>query len=289
MTGYGKGQLSDSFGVISIEIKSLNHRYFDFSAKVPRGYVFLEEKLKDIVRKKVIRGKCDVILNVEGFDHLENVCVNNEVADAYFNALVDLKRQYNLVDEISISLLSRFPDVLVADKLELDEGLFTSKVENVLNLALDDLIMMRKREGQMLKIDIGSRLDLVLSIVNDIEHRIPDILNSYKYKLKQNINDFINDEKLVIDENRILTEIAIFADKIAVDEETVRIKSHIDQFRNLLESDGEVGRRMDFLVQELNREVNTIGSKVQDVNISSMIVELKVQLEKIREQVQNIE
>ncbi len=289
MTGYGKSQLSDSLGVISIEIKSLNHRYFEFSAKVPKGCVFLEEKVRDIVRTKLIRGKCDVILNIEGFDHLKNVSVNHEAAGAYFRALADLKKQYNLVDDMSLSLLSKFQDVLVADKLQLDENLLTSKVAETTNLALDDLIMMREKEGQRLKIDIGSRLDLIFSIVNDIEKRMPDILNSYKCRLRQSISEFINEEKLTIDENRILTEVAIFADKTAIDEETVRIKSHIDQFRSLLESDGEVGRKMEFLVQELNREVNTIGSKVQDVDISSMIVELKVQIEKIREQVQNIE
>lgn len=289
MTGYGISQVLDVIGNISIEIKSVNSRYLELSVKTPKGYSFLEDNIKSIIKKRVHRGKFDVFLNIEGVTSCEEISINHDIAQMYLKALNDLKEKYGLIDDISVSLLSKYPEVLTITKKHQDEDLIIEKISDVLSVTIDKLIMMREQEGQKLKLDISSRLDLIFSIIENIENEMPKIIEEYKKKLIKNINDFVNEEKFCVDENRILTEIAIFADKIAIDEETVRIKSHISQFKLLLESNNEVGRKMDFLVQELNREINTIGSKVHDIDVSNMIIEVKAQLEKIREQVQNIE
>ncbi|MCM1478536.1 MAG: YicC family protein, partial [Muribaculaceae bacterium] len=273
---------------ILVEIKSVNHRYFEFSARVPRAYGYLEEKLKTFLQGKVSRGKVEVgvtVYNIEGKDAL--IEVNSSIAKGYVDALRKANETLELKDDITLSNLIRLPDIFNVIKNTEDEEVIWNDVKTAAEEALSNFVAMRETEGLKMREDVEQRLDYIESLVEKVEERSPMVTEAYRERLFGKLTEVLNDKK--IDEQRILTEAAIFSEKTAVDEETVRLKSHINQFRGLLEINEPVGRKLDFLIQEFNRESNTIGSKAQDVEITKIVVELKSEIEKIREQIQNIE
>lgn len=288
MTGYGKSeQTIDSLNV-TVEIKSVNHRYFEFSARVPREYGFLEEKLKKYCNSLITRGKVECYVSVEDLEEREmEVNVNETLAAGYVKALKELSERFGLKDDISAVTLSRYPDVITLHKASEDEERIWNAVKTVAETAVSKFIEMRETEGSKLRGDILSRADYIIECVEFIEGRSPETVREYNEKLKQLMKELLGDA--AVDEQRLLNEAAIYADKIAVDEETVRLRSHISQLREFMNSSEAIGRKLDFLVQEINREANTIGSKAQDVDIAKKVIAIKAEVEKIREQVQNIE
>ncbi len=290
MTGYGRSQAVVDTMNITVELKSVNHRYFEFNSRVPRNYGFLDEKLKSYIGSRVSRGKVECYVSIENLEDDEiEILVNHSLAQSYLKALKDLaeRNELNLRDDLALSSLARYNDIFTVHKQEADEEKIWSAVKSVAEIAVDKFILMRETEGEKLKSDVLSRANLILDKVSVIEQRSPETVKEYNDKLLARINEFLSDVQ--VDEQRLLTECAIFADKIAVAEETVRLRSHIDQLRQFLESDEAVGRKTDFLVQEMNREANTIGSKAQDVTIARNVIDIKAEIEKIREQIQNIE
>lgn len=290
MTGYGRAQASVGSMNITVEIKSVNHRYFEFSSRIPRNYGFLEEKLKSFVNSLVSRGKIECYVSVENLEDGEvEILVNHSLASSYLKALNDLADRYdcNLRDDLALSSLIRYNDIFTVHKQEADEEKIWEAVKSVTEAAVSKFISMRAAEGEKLKSDVLSRAQTILEKVAEIEKRSPETVTEYNNKLLARINEFLGEVQ--VDEQRLLTECAIFADKIAVAEETVRLRSHIDQLRAFLDSDDAIGRKTDFLVQEMNREANTIGSKAQDVEIARNVIDIKAEIEKIREQIQNIE
>lgn len=288
MTGYGRAEQTLHDRKITVELRSVNNRYLDCSVRMPRLYLFAEDAIKTKVQQNISRGKVDVFITLDSSaaDRLK-VTVNRAVADGYHAALKELASTYNLQDDISVSLLSRFPDVLLAEKAEEDSEAVAKDICEVLDLALADFNQMRTREGQRLSDDITSRAASIESMVSFVEERSPQTVSEYRARLEERMREVLENTQL--DPARILTEAAIFADKVAVDEETVRLRSHIAQLREMLSKGGAIGRKLDFLIQEFNREANTIGSKCNDIQISRQVVDIKAEIEKIREQVQNIE
>ena len=288
MTGYGRAEQTLHDRKITVELRSVNNRYLDCSVRMPRLYLFAEDAIKTKVQQNISRGKVDVFITLDSSaaDRLQ-VTVNRAVADGYHAALKELASTYNLQDDISVSLLSRFPDVLLAEKAEEDSEAVAKDICEVLDLALADFNQMRTREGQRLSDDITSRAASIESMVSFVEERSPQTVSEYRTRLEDRMREVLENTQL--DPARILTEAAIFADKVAVDEETVRLRSHIAQLREMLSKGGAIGRKLDFLIQEFNREANTIGSKCNDIQISRQVVDIKAEIEKIREQVQNIE
>lgn len=288
MTGYGRAiELVDGMN-ITVEIKSVNHRYFEFSSKLPRSYGFLDEKLKSFFMGKLTRGKMECYVQIETVEEPDTVIsVNHPLVKGYLDAYKELSETYGIENDIKISNLARVSDIFAVRKLAADEDKIWAAVSEVAQAALDGFVSMREREGERLKADVLSRLQTIIENVGYIESRSPETVKEYNEKLLARLRELLADAH--IDEQRILTEAAIFADKIAVAEETVRLRSHISQMRSFLEADEAVGKKMDFLVQEMNREANTIGSKAQDVEIARRVVSIKAEIEKIREQIQNIE
>ncbi len=273
---------------IMVEIKAVNHRFFEFSSRIPRTYGYLEEKIKGYVQQRVSRGKVDVnvtIYNVEGSD--ASVKINYDLAAQYVDALRGIQDELDLTDDLSLSSICRFSDIFVITKAEEDEEEIVQNVKTVLEEALDNFILMRQTEGERLKADLLNKLDSIRENVAKVEERSPKTVSEYRERLYQKMCEVLKDTR--VDEQRILTEAAIFAEKVAVDEETVRLKSHIAQFGQILQSEEPIGRKLDFLVQEMNREANTIGSKAQDLLLAHLVVDIKSDIEKIREQIQNIE
>ena len=290
MTGYGRFQSKVDSMNITVELKSVNHRYFEFNSRVPRNYGFLDEKLKSYIGSRVSRGKVECYVSVENLEDDEiQILVNHSLAQSYLGALRELadRNELNLRDDLAMSSLARYNDIFTVHKQEADEDKIWNAVKTVAEKAVDKFIEMRETEGNKLKNDVLSRADLILQKVSVIEERSPQTVKEYNDKLLARINEFLSDVQ--VDEQRLLTECAIFADKVAVAEETVRLRSHIDQLRQFLDSNEAVGRKTDFLVQEMNREANTIGSKAQDVTIARCVIDIKAEIEKIREQIQNIE
>ncbi len=290
MTGYGRAQDTIDSISITVELKSVNHRYFEFNSRVPRNYGFLEEKLKSYVASRVSRGKVECYVSVENLedDNVE-ILVNHSLASSYLSALKELaeRNELNLRDDLALSSLARYNDIFTVHKTEADEEKIWNAVKTVAETAVTKFIEMRQDEGEKLKNDVLSRIDIILSKVKEIEIRSPETVKEYNDKLLSRINEYLSNVQ--IDEQRLLTECAIFADKVAVAEETVRLRSHIDQLRQFMDSTESIGRKIDFLVQEMNREANTIGSKAQDVTIARNVIDIKSEIEKIREQIQNIE
>ena len=288
MTGYGRHQQTVDTKNITVEIKSVNHRYFDFSSRTPRIYGFLDEKLKSYVQSRVSRGKIECYVQV---DNLEDdsvvVEINHSLAKGYVDAFKTLSEEYAIDNNLNAGILARFNDVLLIRKEEADEEKIWNAVKSVAQVAVDKFVAMREIEGEKLCQDICSRADLILSKVEYVESRSPETVKEYTQKLLARMQDVLG--SVNVDETRILAEAAIYADKIAVAEETVRLRSHIEQLKGFFESDEAIGRKMDFLVQEINREANTIGSKACDVEIARCVLDIKSEVEKIREQVQNIE
>ena len=288
MTGFGRCETEVNGRRITVEMKSVNHRYFEFSCRTSRGYSFLEDKLKKYVSTKVARGKVDMYVSVtESEDSEVNVTINKPLASGYVNAIKTLATEYNIPDDLSVSVLSRYSDIFQIHKEEQDEEQVFNDVKVALDVALDGFLSMREAEGEKLKDDVLSRVDTIMSIVSEIEERSPLTVEEYRQKLTKRITDMLSGAQ--IDEQRILTEAAIFADKVAVDEETVRLRSHFEQMKTFFETGAPIGRKLDFIVQEMNREANTIGSKVTDSVLAHKVVDIKSEIEKIREQIQNIE
>lgn len=288
MTGFGRFEGTTSGRTITVEIKTVNHRFFDFSCRTNRGYGFLEERLKGFISDYVSRGKVDVFVCVSEDENTESIVeINYSLASGYVNALHELAQKYNLKDDISVSLLSKYNDVLTVRKPSEDEEKVWLLVKECAEKAVSGLIAMREKEGGKLKEDVLSRCKTIISLVEYVEERSPKLVEEYRQKLMVRMQEILNGVEA--DEQRILTEAAIFADKTAVAEETIRLRSHIYQIREMLESAMPIGRKLDFIVQEMNREANTIGSKVSDADLAHIVVEIKAEIEKIREQIQNIE
>lgn len=288
MTGYGREQVLVGTREILVEIRSVNHRYYEFNSRTPRAYGYLEEKLKSFLNGKISRGKVEVlvsIFNQEGTDAC--IEVNKTIAKEYVDALREAGSELGLSDDLALSNIMRLSDIFTVKKVTESEEEIWNAVKQVAEVALDKFVSMREVEGVKMKEDILSRLDFIEKTVADIENRSPNVTEAYRERLYNKVKEILEDQN--VDEGRLLTEVAIFSEKTAVDEETVRLKSHIEQFRKLMEINEPVGRKLDFLIQEMNREVNTTGSKCQDLTITKMVVDLKSEIEKIREQIQNIE
>ncbi len=288
MTGFGRAHEIISGKEIIVEIRSVNHRYFEFSARLPRTYSYLEEKLKTKLSNHISRGKVEISLSVfrtEGTD--AKISVNETVAKGYIDALNEANSTLELNNDLSLSHLLRLSDIFTVVKTVEDEDEIWSIISPLVEQAVEKFVDMRTIEGSKMYDDISSRLDFIEKSVEVIKEQSPVTTANYREKLFLKLKDLLADNN--IDEQRILTEAAIFSEKTAVDEETVRLTSHISQFRELLKSTEPIGRKLDFLVQEVNREVNTIGSKAQDIEITKIVVDLKSEIEKIREQIQNIE
>lgn len=288
MTGYGRSQQQLGGYDILLEIRSVNHRYFEFSCKTPRMYGYLEDRLKAFVQERVSRGKIQVNLYLQRLDGGDEViAVNRAVAQGYLQALREVRAELDVDDDIALSDIARLPDVFAVRRAQEDPEAVWSLVAQVAEAAVDEFLAMRAAEGERMKDDILARAQAVLSYVAKIEAAAPQTVSAYRDRLYAKLQELLGDRQ--IDEGRLLTEAALFADKVATDEETVRLRSHVASLEEILAGGEAVGRKLDFLVQEFNREANTIGSKCSDVAISRLVVEMKSEIEKMREQVQNIE
>lgn len=288
MTGYGRFEGVIGTRQVIFEIKAVNHRFFELQCRVPRGYGFLEEAVKELVSKYVSRGKVDVYVSLEADENVAaEVKINHSLASGYVKALKELCSTYGLSDDISVSLLSRYSDIFTVSKAPEDEEAVCAIVREAGEKAIADFISMREREGEKLAADVLEHGKAIISLVSEIEERSPVTVEEYRTKLYERLREVLQDTS--IDPQRMLTEAAIFADKTAVNEETVRLRSHYSQLEDLLSKSEPVGRKLDFIVQEMNREANTTGSKVCDTVLAHKVVDIKAEIEKIREQIQNIE
>lgn len=288
MTGFGRGHKVLNGRDITVEIRSVNHRYYEFSSRLPRSLNYVEERLKSLLQGRISRGKVEVSVllnNVEAAD--EKITINRDVVREYIEALRSVKEEFGLTDDLALSNVLRIPDAFTVVKTETDEEQLWEDIKSTAEEALEHFISMRENEGARMKQDVLSRLVKIEEWVGVVETRSPQVVEDYRKRLYDKMCEVLSSSN--IDENRILLEAGIFSEKTAVDEETVRLRSHIAQFRSMLESGEPVGRKLDFLVQEMNRETNTIGSKVQDIEVTRIVVDQKSEIEKIREQIQNIE
>ena len=288
MTGYGRAVETVNGREFTVEIRSVNNRYLDCSVKLPRIISFAEDAVKQLVKTMVSRGKVDVFISVssEAADDVQ-VSLNRPVLEGYLNAMRLMAQEYGVRDDISVTSLARMPEVLLVEKPQMDEQQLQADLLGVVSTALQAYDAMRVREGAALEADLRGRAATILELVSKVEQASPQTVNDYRARLENKLREVL--ENTAIDESRILTEAAIFADKVAVDEETVRLRSHLEQMDQMLSGSGGVGRKLDFLLQEMNREANTTGSKCSDVRIARIVVDIKAELEKIREQTQNIE
>ena len=288
MTGYGRSVQTVNGREFTVELHSVNNRYLDCSVKLPRSLSFAEDAVKQAVKNTVSRGKVDVFLSVrsEGAADVQ-VSLNKPMVEGYLAAMEQMAREYGVERDISVSLLSRMPEVFTVEKSAQDEEQLLADLMTVVTAALESSDTMRAAEGRALEADLRGRGNTVLGLVAQVEAGSGQTVSDYRQRLENKLREVL--ANTAIDESRILTEAAIFADKVAVDEETVRLRSHLDQMDKMLNQGGPIGRKLDFLLQEMNREANTIGSKCSDVRLSRIVVEIKAELEKIREQTQNIE
>jgi len=288
MTGYGRNEAIVGGKKILCEIKSVNHRYSDYSIKVPKYYGFLEDKVREFASKYISRGKVDIYIQVESYEEADkDIVVNKELAKAYLEALKSLRDEFGLRDDISVMSVSRYPDIFVQERKEEDEEALWSNVETVLEAAVVSFVQMREREGERIQKDLENRVRYMKTLAEKIGSRSEETVKEYRERLYEKIKEVLEDRE--IDDARVLTEVAIFADKVAVNEEMVRLNSHFEEFFTITSSNQPAGRKLDFLIQEINREINTTGSKASDIEIAKLVVELKGETEKLREQIQNIE
>ena len=288
MTGYGRGQATVEGMDITVEIKSVNHRYYEYTSRLPRTYGFLDDKLKSYLQGSISRGKVDVYVSIDIVDAPgSEVAVNYALAEGYLRGLRALAERYGLRDDITVANLARYPDILTVRKAAEDEEKIWEAVRRVADMALERFLQMREREGARMREDVLNRRRTILEAVAVVEERSPQTVKEHMDKVEARMRELL--DTATVDEQRLLTEAALFADKIAVAEETVRLRSHLDQLEHMLDSGEPVGRKLDFLVQEINREANTIGSKSQDVQLARVVVDIKAEIEMIREQIQNIE
>ncbi len=288
MTGYGRNEAIIGPKKITVEIKSVNHRFSDYNIKVPRAYGFLEDKVRVKASEAIARGKVDVYVSIESIGESDKiVTVNKELAENYITALRELCKEFNIADDISASTVAQFSDIFRSEQKRDDEEELYKAVEQVMIPALEAFLAMREREGSRIEEDLRARIEYMKDLSAKVDELSPKTVEEYKKKLYNKIYELIGEND--IDDNRVLTEVAIFADKVAVNEETVRLGSHFKEFDEIMSSGEPAGRRLDFLIQEINREINTIGSKASDADIAKLVVTLKGEVEKLREQVQNIE
>ena len=287
MTGYGSAKGVAAGMAVRAEIRCVNSRYLDLNIKLPRGFLFAEDSVKALIQQSISRGKVDFFLNFEDSAGDVQLCANTELAGAYVAALRELETQFQIPGNISAVDIARFPDVLVQVRKDVDQELFVKELSGIVGQALADLNAMREREGEKLKADLFHKADDMEALVGQIEVASPETLKNYRSRLEAKLADLMADQKVT--QERIIMEAAVFADRIATDEETVRLRSHLSQYRAMLSQGSPIGRKLDFLIQEFNREANTIGSKCQDSSISYLVVSLKSEIEKAREQIQNIE
>ena len=294
MTGYCRSQKILNGRDILVEIRSVNHRYYEYSSRIPRSYSYIDDKLKTLLKTGISRGKVEVSVSINTIEGKDTViAVNKAVAEGYVNALRSLNEEMGsngstwLEDDLKLSKLIKLPDIFNIQKTPDDEEQVWNDVSEVTAEALEKFVSMRQTEGERLRNDVIEKSDAILEMVAKVEELSPQTVENYRNRLFKKLSEVLEDKN--IDEQRIVTEAAIFSEKIAVDEETVRLRSHISQLRSMLDSDETVGRKLDFIVQEMNREVNTIGSKAQDLNVTRIVVDMKAEIEKIREQIQNIE
>lgn len=288
MTGYGKRETVADGKKIFVEIKSVNHRYSDYNIKVQRHLGFLEDKIRKCVSADISRGKVDVYLNVENYETEDKeIRLNKQLAQNYIDVLNQLRDEFGLEDDISVSNVAVNTDIFQTERVEVDEEQLWKSVKEVLDGALDEFVAMRSREGERIEKDLCERVEYMRTLVKSVEERSPQTVKEYNDRLYDKIKEVLDGRE--IDESRVLTEVAIYADKVAVNEETVRLSSHFDEFDAIIGNGEPAGRKLDFLIQEINREVNTIGSKANDIEIAKLVVTLKGEIEKLREQIQNIE
>ena len=288
MTGYGRNEAVIGTKKIMVEVKSVNHRFTDYNIKVPRQYGFLEERMRLLLSKTIARGKVDAYVSIEscgGSD--KTVTVDEERAGSYIDALRDISEKFGLTNDVTTSVIARFNDIFRAEPKRDDEDELWKAVNTVADGAIIAYCAMREREGARIETDLRARIEYMRTLSKDVDDRSPQIVEEYREKLYAKINELLVDRD--VDDSRVLTEVAIFADKIATNEEVVRLASHYDEFIGIIESGEPAGRRLDFLIQEINREVNTIGSKASDLITAKIVVTLKGEIEKLREQIQNIE
>lgn len=288
MTGFGRCEIAEGERKVTVEMKSVNHRYLDVNIKMPKKLSFFESSIRNELKKYVQRGKIDIFITYEDLSE-NNVCIkyNKDIAAEYLQYLQEMSEQFGLDNDIRVSTLSRYPEVFSMDEQMVDEEEIWKVLSKAIDGASESFVESRIKEGQNLADDLIAKLDGMLEIVSFIEERSPQIISEYKAKLMERVQDMLGDAN--IDENRILTEVTIFADKVCVDEEIVRLKSHIESTKHELIAGGSIGRKLDFIAQEMNREANTILSKANDLEISNRGIELKTEIEKVREQIQNIE
>lgn len=288
MTGYGRAVETVNGREFTVEVRSVNNRYLDCTVKLPRNLSFGEDAVKQAVKTSISRGKVDVFVSVRSEGAQETaVSLNKPMAEGYLAVLRQMRQEYSLAGEITVSMLAGLPDVFLLDKPPVDEEQLLADFLSVVQKALANFDAMRRAEGTALAADLRGRGETILSLVEQVEAGSPQTVADYRARLEAKLKEVL--ANTAIDESRILTEAAIFADKVAVDEETVRLRSHLNQMNTMLDAGGPIGRKLDFLLQEMNREANTIGSKCSDVRLARVVVEIKAELEKIREQTQNIE
>ena len=288
MTGYGRCVETVNGREFTVEVRSVNNRYLDCTVKLPRSLTFAEETVKQAVKAAISRGKVDVFITVRSEGGMEaKVILNAAMVEGYLAAMKQMVTDYGVTDDISVSLLARMNDVFSIEREEVDEKQLLSDLMGVVKQALENYNAMRAAEGKALENDLRSRGETILTLVSQVEAGNAQTVVDYRTRLENKLKEVL--ANTAIDESRILTEAAIFADKVAVDEETVRLRSHLQQMNNMLTTGGAIGRKLDFLLQEMNRETNTIGSKCSDVRLARIVVDMKAELEKIREQTQNIE
>ncbi len=289
MTGYGKGEYENELYRFKIEVKSVNHRYIDISVKSPRQISYLEETIKKQAKEYLIRGKIDIYINLEYLNESQiEVKIDSDLASSYYKAIEKLKKDLNLKDEIKLDNILNISDIVKTQNRDVDEDSVWEALSNALKIALEAISIMRLEEGKELKKDIILKIENIKTYIEVIEERAPEVVIEYKNKLNDRIKELI-ENTAILDKDRLSNEVAIFADKASIDEEIVRLNSHIKQLYLILDESGSIGRKLDFLIQEFNREINTIGSKSSDTIITAHVVELKSEIEKIREQIQNIE
>ena len=288
MTGFGRSEQSTDSKKIIVELKAVNHRYCDLSIKMPKKINFFEVAIRNLLKEYIQRGKVDVFITYEDYTE-SKMCVkyNDEIAKAYMDNLVKMKEQFSLVDDISVTALSRYPEVFTLEEQAVDEEELWSLIDKAVREACEKFVETRIQEGENLREDIFAKLDAINDKVALIEERSPKIVAEYREKLTAKVNELLGDTK--VDESVLATEIIVFADKICVDEETVRLRSHIKNTKTTLTEGGSIGRKLDFIAQEMNREANTILSKANDLEVSNIAIDIKTEIEKIREQIQNIE
>ena len=288
MTGFGRSEIVKGNRKISVEIKSVNHRYLEAGIKMPKKLNVFESRMRDLLKKYATRGKIDIFINYEDDSESQvNLKFNQNIADEYMAIFNNMSEKYNLKNDMTVGGLARFPEVITMDEVQEDEEELWHFIEEAMKAALEQFVNTRILEGENLKKDLLGKLDHMEELVAFVEKRSPEIMKEYRSKFDINVKELLGDT--TIDESRIATEVIIYADKICVDEETVRLRSHIEHARKCLNEDGGIGRKMDFIAQEMNREANTTLSKANDIEISNAAIDLKTEIEKVREQIQNIE